>query len=126
MRLMEIVEVPQIKVQAGKFITNKKQISSYQIKTWVIEKNIISLLIHIELPKLETLRILSWNIKYYFEEEHFPFPELEQFIWIDNKRNVLMDKNENLENSTKKKLKTKNKSFKNNFTNNKVIFGFQK
>ena len=112
MRLMEIVEVPQIKVQARKFITIKKQIRNNQNKTWFIEKYIISLLIHIELQKLKTLRILSWDIKYYFEEEHFPLPELEQFIWIDNKRNALMVKKENFENSTKKKLKTKFKSFK--------------
>ena len=126
MRLMEIVEVPQIKVQARKFITNKKLINNYQIKTWFIEKDILSLLIHIELRGLKTLRILSWDIKYYFEEEHFPLRELEQFIWIDNKRNALIDKKENFENSTKKKLKTKIKSFKNSFTINKIIFGFQK
>ena len=36
-----------------------------------------------------------------------------------------MDKKEIFENRTKKKLKTKNKSLKNNFTINKVIFGFQ-
>ena len=71
MKPMEIIEVPQIRLQARKFIASRKQISNYQIKTWFIEKDVISLLIHIEFQKLETLRILSWDIKYYFEEEHF-------------------------------------------------------
>ena len=125
MKPMKIVEVSKIKVQAGKFITSKKQMSNYQINTLFIEKDVISLLIHIDLPKLETLRILSLDIKCYFEEEHFPLPELEQVIWIYNKRNPLMDKKENFENCTKKKFKTKIKALKNSFKIDKIIFGFQ-
>ena len=121
----EVVEVLLINIQTGKFGENKKQINNYQIKAWFFEKDLISLLSHIELSKFETLRILSWVIKYYFKEELFPLSELKKIIWIYNENNDLLDKKEIFENRTKKKLKTKNKSLKNNFTINKVIFGFQ-
>ena len=120
----EIVEAPLIKVQAGQFRTSKKQISNNQIKTFFFSKDVILFLTHIELSKLEILRILLCDIKYYFEKNHFPILELKQVIWLYKESNSLMDKKE-IENKAKIKLKTKIKSLKNSFRIYKVIFGFQ-
>ena len=121
----EIVEAPLIKMQSENLRIRKKQISDHQIKTLFFSKDVILFLTHLKLSKLETLRVLSNDIKYYFEKNHFPIPILRQVIWFYNGRNFFIDKKENLENRTKEKLKTKIISLKDSLRINKVIFGFQ-
>ena len=99
--------------------------SNYQTKALCFAKDIILLLNHVEISKLEPLRSLSWYIGCPCEEKHFPLHEIDKVIQTYSESNDLLVKKGNAKRNTKKKLKTKIKSVKNGFTSNRIIFGFQ-
>lgn len=99
--------------------------SNYQTKALCFAKDVILLLNHVEISKLEPLKSLSWCIGCPSEEKHFPLHEIDKVIQTYNESNDLLVKKGNSKTNTKKKSKTKIKSVKNSFTSNRIIFGFQ-